>query len=258
MKLFSFRFFFLNLISIVLLANCATSEEDKELAYNHYRIGVSLLAKNQNEKALEQLLLASKLDPSNPLILNHLGLAYYFQREYELAIITLQNAISKQANYSEAHNNIGRIYVDIKDFSQARKHLMMAAGDLTYPHKDKVWLNIGLSYFYENSFENSKKYFLKSISVNRKNCLAYNYYGRSLIELEQFKPATEAFDKAIFHCRQRGLDEPHYYSDISLFRIGDKASAIARLQEGRKLYPKGPNKKKIEEMINLMRITETK
>lgn len=252
------KYLLLNFLSVTIFFGCATSKEDKELAYNHYRVGYSLLSRNQNEKALDQLLMANKLDPDNALILNHLGLAYYFQKEYELAIIALKNSITKNPMYSEAHNNIGRIYLDIKDFVQARKHLQIAASDLTYPHKDKVWLNMGLSYFYENKFENSKSFFLKSISANRQNCLAYNYYGRSLIELEDFKKATTAFDQAIYHCKGRGFDEAHYYSAISLFRVGDKANAIARLYEGRKLYPNGPNKKKIDEMLNLMKLTETK
>ena len=119
-------------------------------------------------------------------------------------------------------------------------------------------MNIGLSYFYEGQYEKSQNYFLKSISANRDNCLAYNYYGRSLIELEDFKKAAKTLDQAIYHCQRTGLDEPHYYSAISLFRLGAKAKAIARLQEGQKLFPNGPNKHKIAEMINLMKLTETK
>ncbi|NQZ18689.1 MAG: hypothetical protein HRT44_05455 [Bdellovibrionales bacterium] len=241
-----------------MVISCSTNKENKELAYHHYKIGVTQLTKNNNAQALEQLLIARQLDPTNPLILNHLGLAYYFMQEYEHSIIALKDAISEKTNYSEAHNNIGRVYIDIKDFKQARIHLFKAASDLTYAHKDKVWLNIGLSYFYQNKFKNGQKYFLKSISANRTNCLGYNYYGRSLLELENYEKASKALDQAIYHCRKKGLDEPHYYSAISLFRSGSKAKAMARLQEGRKLFPKGPNKQNIDELINLLRITETK
>ncbi|MEM7646750.1 MAG: hypothetical protein AAF203_07575, partial [Pseudomonadota bacterium] len=61
-----------------------------------------------------------------------------------------------------------------------------------------------------------------------------------------------------YHCRKKGFDEPHYFSAISLFRLGFRQKAIARLQEGKKLFPKGPSRKKIDEMINLMKLTETK
>ena len=216
------------------------------------------MGQQEFEKALRELLVAKELDPDNPQILNHLGLAYYFQKEYEHAIISLKSSIDKKPTFSEAHNNLGRVYIDTKDFHQARIHLFKAAGDLTYPHKDKVWLNIGLSYFQEGQYDEAKRYFLKSISANRNNCLAYNFYGRTLVETEQFKDAAQALDQAIVHCKDKGLDEPHYFGAIALFRMGFKQKAIARLQEGKKLFPHGPYRKKIAEMIELMKITETK
>lgn len=252
LNIFSAQLFCLTLIS------CASNEKDKELAYSHFKLGVTLISQNQKAKGLEQLLIAKELDPENALILNHLGLAYYFHNEYEHSIIALKDALSKNPNYSEAHNNLGRIYIDIRDYKQAQEHLNKAASDLTYPHKDKVWLNLGLSWFFQNQYKMSETYFLKSISANRNNCLAYNYYGRAQVEMENFTKAARALDQAIFHCQKKGFDEPHYYSAISFFRLGYKRKAMARLQEGIKKFPTGPNREKIDEMMNLMKITDTK
>lgn len=248
------------LISL-LLSQCllsTTNKEDEKVAYSHFTLGIKLLQQNRKNEALEQLLIAKKLDPNNALIRNHLGLAYYVLNEYEHAIVELEAATNKQENYSEAHNNLGRVYIDVKNFKAARNHLNRAALDLTYAKKDKVWLNLGLSYFFQNNYKKSESFFLKAISMNRKNCLAYNYFGRSQVEQGQFKKAAKALDQAVFHCRKRGFDEPHYYSAISFFRLGYKSKAIARLQEGRKKFPNGPNRQKIDEMINLMKITDTK
>ena len=242
----------------IFLSGCATDPQNKHLAYQHFKMGVGDVLKGNHAKGLAELLKARELDSENPLILNHLGMAYYLMGEYEHAVVELENAIEENPKYSEAHNNIGRVYIDIKDFQKARVHLFKAAGDLTYQKKDKVWLNIGLSYFFENRFKKSQQYFLKSISKNRNNCLAHNYYGRTQVELEKFDRASKSLDQAIFHCRQSGFDEPHYYAAISLFRLGKKSKAIARLQEGRKLFPNGPNRKKMDEMIRLMKLTETK
>ena len=252
-----FSFLWLIIASFVVSA-CTTNDQNEKVAYSHFQLGVSLLAKNRKEEALEQLLLAKDLDSKNPLIRNHLGLCYFFLKEYEHSIIALKNAIALKPGYSEAHNNLGRVYIEVKDFENARKHLNLAASDLTYANRDKVWLNMGLSYFYQDQYDKSENYFLKSISMNRDNCLAYNYYGRSQVEQEKFAKAAKALDQAIYHCRKKGFDEPHYYSAISFFRLGYKAKAIARLQEGRKKYPDGPNRKKIDEMINLMKLTDTK
>ena len=222
------------------------------VAYHHYRMGSALFKKGEYERALEHFLKAQKLDSQNPLILNHLGLAYYLQKEYEYAVMALNEALILKKNYSEAHNNLGRVYVDMKDFSRARKHLFKAVSDLTYPNRDKVWLNIGLSFFEENRYKKSEEYFLKALKANRQNCLAYNYYGRSLLEREKFKSAIKAFDRAIYRCRPYSLDQPHYYSAVSLFQTGQKSRAIARLKEGKKLYPKGSYREKIRDMIALL------
>ncbi len=246
------------LISSFALVHCQSNDKNNEkMAYNHFRIGVNLLAKGQKPQALEQLLKAKELDPKSALIANHLGLAYYFLGEYEHAVLALKEALELNSNYSEAQNNLGRVYIDMKDYEAARTHLLAAANDLTYAAKDKVWLNLGLSYFFQNQYDKSEGYFLKSISLNRKNCLAYNYYGRVLIEKELFQKAAQALDQAIYQCRKRGFDEPHYYSAIAFFRLGYKQKAIARLQEGVKRFPNGPNRSKIDEMMKLMKITKT-
>ncbi len=247
------------LILVVFLGACQSSDKgNHKVAYSHFRLGVNLLAQGKKPEALEQFLIAKELDPDSALISNHLGLAYYFLQEYEHAVVALKEAIDLKPKYSEAHNNLGRVYIDMSDYSAARKHLSVAANDLTYGAKDKVWLNLGLSYFFENRYDKSESYFLKSISLNRNNCLGYNYYGRVQIEKEQYQQAAKALDQAIYHCKRKGFDEPHYYSAIAFFRLGFKEKAIARLEEGLKKFPKGPNREKIEEMIKLMKITETK
>ena len=251
-------FYFLTYALTGFLVSCATGSKDKELAYNHFKIGVTMLAQDKKEAALEQLIKARDLDPENALFHNHLGLAYFFLNENEHAILSLKEAISKNPNYSEAHNNLGRVYIEVRDFIQARNHLSLAARDLTYTSKDKVWLNLGLSYYFEGLHQKSQNYFVKSISFNRDNCLAYNYYGRSLLDADQFQKASKALDQAIYHCRKKGFDEPHYYGAIALYRLGYTARALARLQEGRKLFPRGENKLKMDEMINLLRVTDTK
>jgi type IV pilus assembly protein PilF len=246
------------LINFSLLVSCSTNKENKQIAYSHFQIGVSMAAQGEYEKALEQLLIAKELDPKNELFLNHLGLTYYFMKEYEHSIVAFKSALSENPKYSEVQNNLGRVYIDIKDFTSAQQHLDLAASDLTYPHKDKVWFNMGLNYFMQNKYKLAQPYFLKAISVNRSHCLAYNYFGRCEIELEKFKKAARTLDQAIYHCQQKNFDEPHYYSAIALFRLGYKSKAIARLQESKKLYPNGSMTKKIDEMMNLMKITETK
>lgn len=247
----------LALLSFCFLCQCQPHRENAKTAQHHYRLGATLLQKKDLESGLKHLLIAKKLDPNDPNIRNQLGVAYYLMGEYEHSILSFKDALSIKDSFSEAHNNVGRVYIDVKSFERARKHLQTASEDLTYPHKDKVWLNYGLSYFFEFKYEKSLNYFLKSIATNRRNCLSHSYYGRALVELERFDDAARSLDKAIYHCQGRKFDEPHYYGAIALFRLGQKKMAMARLQEAIKLYPKGAYRKKIQEMLDLMRITDS-
>ena len=246
-------------IVLGLLVSCTSNHKDKErTAHNRFRIGVSLLAKNQKSKALEQLLLAHKTNPSDTLILNHLGMAYYFLKEYEHSIVTLKQALQLKPDYSEVHNNLGRVYIEIQDFQKAREHLLKASLDLTYPHKDKVWLNLGLSYFFEQRYQKSEEYFKKALQANNQNCLVHNYYGRSQMELGKFRKAASTFNKAIHSCQKnKAFGEPYYYGALCIFRLGNASKAIAYLSAGRKHSSK-PMQGKMDKILDQMRISRKK
>ncbi len=241
------------IISACLFVSCVSkNKNNKDIAHHHFKIGVSLSAKGQKSKSLQQLLMAHELDPANTLILNHLGMAYYFLKEYEHSIVTLEEAVKKDPNYSEVHNNLGRVYIEIQDFQSARKHLAKAASDLTYSHKDKVWLNLGLSYFFAGKYKQSESHFLKALENNNKNCLAHNYYGRSQMELKKFKLAVQAFKKAIHYCGKKHSYEPHYYGALSLFRLGHRSKALTFLSANRKHFS-GLNLQKINKTIKQLK-----
>jgi len=148
--------------------------------------------------------------------------------ELDESIYHLKKSISAKSNYSEARNNLGRVYIDAKNFEAARQQLKLALSDLTYPNRDKILVNLGLSYFLQDNQAMAEPFFLKAIAANRKNCLGYNYLGRSLIEIEQFKRAQKTLNQAILHCRESNFDEAHYFSAIALFRDGRKNHAISK------------------------------
>ena len=235
------------------LVSCTSNEKkNKDMAHYHFKLGVSLSSKGQISRSLDQFLKANKLDPNNPLILNHLGMAYYFLKEYEHSILTFKSALKKNPDYSEVHNNLGRVYVEINDFKQARYYLLKAATDLTYSHKDKVWLNMGLSYFFEGNYRESAFYFSKAFEQNNMNCLAYNYYGRSQMELKKFKQAVQSFNKAL-SCGKKYSYEPYYYGALSLFRLGYRSKALSFLSKSRKHFS-GVELVKIDEIIKKMEV----
>ena len=88
--------------------------------------------------------------------------------------------------------------------------------------------------------------------MNRTHCLAHTLFGRSELELDDFAHASAELDRAIVFCKQSRFDEPHYYSGISYFRMGNREKGMARMQEVLKYYPNGKYAARAKNMIDEM------
>jgi TolA-binding protein len=80
-----------------------------------------------------------------------------------------------------------------------------------------------------------------------------NGYGRALFELKEYKAASESLDQAVQLCEKSNFDEPHFYSAMSFYKLGNTEQARARFREVQELYPKSMYAQKAKEMLELMR-----
>lgn len=239
-------------IVLIFLIGCASSgPTSKDRAQVHFRIGTSHLEKNNYPEALRELLLAEDLDPKDALIQNNLGLAYFMKERYELAETHLRRAVQLDASFTDAKNNLSRVLIEEGKYQEARFYLDKVVEDLTYTQPGKAYINYGLSYFREQKYEDARNAFLKSISYERENCLAQNYYGRSLLELKELNKALQALDKATGYCLKVNFDEPIYYSAIAYYRMGDPLKSRLRLET--LVQKNSPFRDKAESMLEILR-----
>ena len=91
------------------------------------------------------------------------------------------------------------------------------------------------------------------MNASRDNCVANAYYGRSIFEMKDYSKATSALDTAIGFCQRALFDEPHYYSALAYYRLGDKEKSMARFTEIVKLYPEGKYREKSKAMLEMLR-----
>jgi len=226
---------------------------NKNEALLHLQIGTGALQGGQYPQALSELLTAEQLDGDNPLIQNNLGLAYYFRERPDLAETHLRRALALKPDYTDARNNLSRVLMDRGQYKEAYEQARLASEDLTYPSPEKPLLNMGLALFKIGNYKDAKARFLKSLGYQHDNCLSNNYYGRSLYELKDFTHAAEALDRAVSFCQKNLFDEPHYYSALTYFQLGQKAKAEVRFEELLKLYPNGQYRDKAKEMLDTIR-----
>lgn len=243
----------LSMLGCAVLSGCATWGEDKKKAELHLRLGTSQLESGNYPYALRELLEAEKLDSSNPVTQNNLGLVYFFRERYDLAEKHLRNAINMDEKYSEARNNLSRVLIEEGKYAEAEKELRIVLNDLTYASPDKAYINLGLAKFNQKDYMAARNAFSKVLSKNQDDCISSTYFGRTFFETEDYSRAAEALDRAIGFCQKNLYDEPHYYSALAYYRLGEKSKSVARFEELIKYYPDGKYREKAKGMLSLIR-----
>jgi Tfp pilus assembly protein PilF len=239
---------------LLLAAACSSiSTENEETAKLHLKIGTSHLNNENYPQALTELLTAQELDPANPVIQNNLGLTYFFRERYDLAENHIRKALKLEPKYSDARNNLSRILIERGRYDEAVKEAQTVIQDLTYTSPEKPLINLGMAQFKLLQLAEAKKTFLKALDFQRDNCLANSYYGRTLFEMRDYERAAEALDRAAGFCQRSQYDEPHYYSALSYYQLGQKPKAEARFESLLKLYPNGRYTEKAKTMLETIR-----
>ncbi|MEK6774250.1 MAG: tetratricopeptide repeat protein [Bdellovibrionota bacterium] len=244
--------FFL-ILALILTAGCASFSERKEKSALHLQLGISYFDSANYPMALTEFLKAEELDSDNPSVQNNLGLTYFMREKYELSEKHFRRALWIAPRFTDARNNLARLLIERENFVEAETELKKVLNDLTYTGIEKAYINLGLSQFNRKKFDLAKNSFLKAIEQQQDSCVANNYYGRSLFEVEDYKRAIVALNRAISFCQKSSFDEPHYYSALALYRMGDKEKSILRFQEVVKLYPQGRYPDRSRAMIDLIR-----
>lgn len=242
---------FLLIISTLGCANLGSKDQSKAELY--LRMGISQIESGNYPYALRDLLKAEELDPTNAVTQNNLGLVYFFRERLDLAEKHLRKAVTIDSKYTEARNNLSRIYIEKGQFSDAEKELKIVLNDLTYPTPDKAYINLGLVKFNQKNYPDARGAFTKVINSIPDDCISNTYLGRSFFEEQEYSRAAETLDRAIGFCQKNLYDEPHYFSALAYYRLGEKSKSIARFEEVIKYYPTGRYREKAKGMLSLIR-----
>lgn len=243
------------LSTLVVLNGCSSWNKQEEIKKSdlYLQMATSHMDSGNYPFALRDLLSAEKYNPSNPVIQNNLGLVYFMRERYDQSIAHLQKALDLQPTYTDARNNLARVYIEVGRYKDAEREIKTVLDDLTYANIGKAYINLGLSQFNQKQFSAALRSFEKALSEQTDNCVANSYRGRSLFEMKEYPRAAEALDRAIGFCQKDLYDEPHFYSALAYYRMGDKSKAVARFEELIKYYPNGKYRNKAKDMLDLIR-----
>lgn len=245
------------IFSLFIVSACASwGSKDTAKANLFLQMGTSHLENGNYPAALQELLKAESLDKNNPVTQNNLGLVYFMRKRYDLAEKHIRRALAINNQYSDARNNLSRVLIEVNRFQEAEKEARIVIDDLTYPTIEKAYINLGLAQFNQKKYTDSKESFLRAMNASQDNCIANAYYGRSIFEMNDYNDAVVALDKAIGFCQKALYDEPHYYSALAYYRLGNKEKSMARFAEIVKIYPDGKYREKSRAMLDMLRKAE--
>lgn len=244
-----YKYFLLCLIISIFHFGCThtTSQTKRNKTDLHLRLGVQFLHAKNYPAAFRELSRAKELNPTNSVVYNLLALTYSARGRFKQAEAHFKKALQINSNYSEARNNLSRLYIKLKRYPEAIQETHKALKDLKYQAPEKSYTNLGLVYYRTNRLDLAKRYFIQAIKLNRQYCQAHNYYGKTLLKQKNFKQASRAFDRAIESCKD--FDEPFYYSALSHFYAGTKAKAKRRFQSLLTIYPQSKHRYKSQRYL---------
>lgn len=237
------------ILFFILGCNSATKIDNVEKAQLHHEIAIAHIQNTNYPLALKELLIAEELDPSNAAIQANLGLVFFAREKYELAEKHYKKAISIKSDFTDAKNNLGRIYIELGQFKSADEMLTQVLADLTYPDFPRAYTNYGVLEFKRKKFTSAISYFKKSLEKDRENCETRVYLGRSYLELNDYQLATSQLEKALGPCGDSDMDDAHFYLAITQFRNKETDKSVLRFEDLIKKFPNGKNKEKAEKML---------
>jgi type IV pilus assembly protein PilF len=227
--------------------------ENQETAELHMQIAVSYIQKDNLPSALKELLIAEDLAPKNAAVQSNLGLVYFLRDRFELSERHYLQAISFRPDYTEAKNNLARVYTETGQYRKAEPLLQEALKDLTFNDYPSVYANYGILEFKRKHYASATNYLKKSLEIDRENCLTQVYLGRSYLDMNELTLASDQLEKAISFCQPQGIDEAHYYAALAYYRNSQRDRAMVRFEELIRYFPTGPNNEKAKKMLALIK-----
>lgn len=146
------------LVVAAVLGGCASSApssspdapaidpKDPLAAMKLMQEGQTLLAEGRPDAAAERFQAARKLQPRNPTVHNVLGVAELRRHNPQAALQAFNQALALAPSYSDARNNRGAAYLQLKQYAMAESDFLAVLSDTTYSNRAGVLFNLGSMY----------------------------------------------------------------------------------------------------------------
>jgi Tfp pilus assembly protein PilF len=184
-----------------VLCACApppqVQHDNIQQAESYYRMGVSHLQNNNPTMALQELLKAVAIAPQSDTIHAALGQAYQLKKAYESAEKHYLKAIEISNKEPRYMNNIGSLYLDMKEWDKAIDYFGQAADNLIFLRPHVALAGKGYAYLQKKDYPAALREFEKSAEVSTRYPRAYYLQSEALNAMGRTELARKALEKAV-------------------------------------------------------------
>lgn len=236
---------------MLLLASCALNEAGRKQASYHFQMGQSYLGENDATRALIEFTEAEKLTPDDPLLLNNLGLAYFYKRRFDLAELKYRRAIELKPDYSEARNNLGVNYLEMQRWDDAVTQFTLVLADLFFVKHEDARINLGLAYLGKGDYPQALATFRQSVAASPQNVSARIGLGRVYFAMDRTDLAIQELKKAVE--LNRNTQSGHYFLALAYLKAKDYVAAADAFREAIRIAPDSDRGRLSREYLESMR-----
>jgi Flp pilus assembly protein TadD len=204
-------------------------------AVYHYQMGEIFYAENNFSAALQELSVAEELTPKNPELLNLLGLTLFRKGRFDLAESKYLKSLEIKPDYSEARNNLGVNYLELKRWDEAIVEFRLVQDDLFYQDQESVSINLGLAYLGEGAYKQALTVLRTAADRNPSDARVRLQLGRVYFALDKSEQAVGEYRTALE--LDHSYASAYYFLALAKVKLKDKVAARSAFREVLRIAP---------------------
>jgi tetratricopeptide (TPR) repeat protein len=184
-------------------------------------LGLNLQRLGQPAQAAREFKRVIELDPSNAPAHFELGFCHFLLRQRDAAIKQLKAALALEPWYTRADEALADIYIQAKDFAQARAHLNHLLS--VDPNSYTAHFNLGVMAALEQNWSEAQRQVLSALRADPGSAEAHNTLGGIYLQRGELELARRQFEETI-RLRPK-LAQAHYNLGMILQKQGKNDEA---------------------------------
>jgi len=172
----------------------AASQKDADY---HYLMGSSYLEEGKPTMALQEFVMAEKLDGQRTEIQAGLARAYMIKKAYTLSEVHYLKALELSGGAPQFQNNLGALYLSMGRYQDAVSAFKAAAENLLFATSEVAWTGMGVAHFQLQDYAAAEQDFKKAIELSPGYAQPYFQLGKLYFAQDRPVEAVEAFKMAV-------------------------------------------------------------